>query len=236
MVAVIGDVHGCYYTLQQLVDKIKIKHPNIKIYCVGDLVDRGNYNLEVIEYLLSENIEFTLGNHDLMFYSYYKQPDSIMAKNWIQNGSATTITSYYNNNLILEKHLSIVINAPLFIDTEDCFISHAGISKSYKNRLPHNFLFNLAELKKFLESDLSENNSIIWCRGELLNIDKLQVVGHTHRKETYFNPNSNVMYIDTTAFGKNKLTAVIVNQNKLVEIIDQKTFGDDSDNRWNCYL
>ncbi len=31
MVAVIGDVHGCYYTLKELVDKIKNKYPNIKI-------------------------------------------------------------------------------------------------------------------------------------------------------------------------------------------------------------
>ena len=48
MVAVIGDVHGCYYTLKQLVEKIKAKYPDISIYCVGDLVDRGNFSCEVI--------------------------------------------------------------------------------------------------------------------------------------------------------------------------------------------
>ena len=39
MIAVIGDVHGCFYTLKQLVDKIRTKYPSISIYCVGDLVD-----------------------------------------------------------------------------------------------------------------------------------------------------------------------------------------------------
>ena len=31
MVAVIGDVHGCFYTLQNLVEKIRAKYPDIKI-------------------------------------------------------------------------------------------------------------------------------------------------------------------------------------------------------------
>ncbi len=51
MIAVIGDVHGCYYTLKQLVDKIRKKYPAISIYCVGDLVDRGNYSFEVIDFV-----------------------------------------------------------------------------------------------------------------------------------------------------------------------------------------
>ena len=35
MVAVIGDVHGCYQTLKQLVENIRTKYPGISIYCVG---------------------------------------------------------------------------------------------------------------------------------------------------------------------------------------------------------
>jgi serine/threonine protein phosphatase 1 len=236
MVAVIGDVHGCIYTLRQLVDKIKNKYPTIEIFCVGDLVDRGNYSLEVIDFILAENISFTLGNHDLMFYSYYRDTHSIMSKNWNHNGSSFTISSYDNKPEKLEEHLNQIIRAPLFIDSTDCFISHAGISNQYENLFPKNVFNNLTELKKYLEKDLLESNSIIWARGELMNIGKLQVVGHTHRKETFYNQVSNVVYIDTTAFGMNKLTAVIVDQNKIVDIIDQKTFRDDTDSRWNYYL
>ena len=65
-------------------------------------------------------------------------------------------------------------------------------------------------------------DSIIWTRGDLLNIGKLQVVGHTHRKEVFFDKTSNTLYIDTTAFGNNKLSAAIIDQNTLIEIIDQK--------------
>ncbi len=236
MVAVIGDVHGCYYTLKELVDKIKKKYPNIKIYCVGDLVDRGNNSFEVIEYIKSQEILFTLGNHDYMFYTHFKDPHSSMAKTWVYNGSESTLKSYINKSDELEKHLFAIKNAPLFIDTEDCFISHAGISQKLKTKLPEDILSNLTEVKNILSSDLSDRNSILWCRDELLNIGKLQVVGHTHRKEVFYDGNSNTVYIDTTAFGLNKLSAAIVNKSKLVEVIDQKTFRDDTDSRWNYYL
>ena len=51
MIAVIGDVHGCYYTLVELYNNIKNKFPNIEIYAVGDFIDRGNNSFEVMEFI-----------------------------------------------------------------------------------------------------------------------------------------------------------------------------------------
>ena len=232
MVAVIGDVHGCYYTLKELVDKIKNKYPNIKIFCVGDLVDRGNNSFEVIEFVVAEKIQCVIGNHDFMFYSNMRDPYSLMAKSWNYNGAETTLASYKDKLNQMDKHLDLIINSPLFFNLDDCFISHAGISKSLKDKLPENFLSDDAALKEILSNDLFNQNSIIWARGDLLNIGKLQVVGHTHRKEVFFDKVSNALYIDTTAFGNNKLSAAIVEQNKLIEIIDQKTNADDVNRNW----
>ena len=236
MVAVIGDVHGCYHTLKELVDKIKNKYPNIEIYCVGDLVDRGNNSFEVIEYVIAEKIHFTLGNHDYMFYSNMREPFSLMAKSWTYNGAETTLTSYKDKLSQMDQHLDLIISAPLFYNLDDCFISHAGISKSIKDKLPINYLSNDAALKEILGKDLHDQNSILWARGDLLNIGKLQIVGHTHRKEVFFDKDANVIYIDTTAFGNNKLTAVIIEQNKLIETIDQNTNSDDVNRNWTYNL
>lgn len=236
MIAVIGDVHGCYHTLKQLVDKVKKKYTDIGLYCVGDLVDRGNFSFEVVDFVLTEKINFTLGNHDLMFYSFFRDPESSMAKAWIHNGAESTIKSYENKMDLLESHLDSIIKAPLFINREDCFISHAGISITFKSRLGEYPLTNSKLLNKVLSSDLYEHESILWCRNKLLNIGKLQVVGHTHRKETLFDEAANAIYIDTTAFGNNKLTAVIIENNKIIETIDQKTYTDDANKRWNYYL
>ncbi len=232
MVAVIGDVHGCFYTLKQLVNKVRNKYSSIEIFCVGDLVDRGNHSFEVIEYIIAEKIQFTLGNHDYMFYSNMRDPFSLMAKSWNYNGAETTLTSYKDRFHQMDEHLDMIIGTPLFYNLDDCFVSHAGISKSLKDKLPSNFLSKDSELKEILNSDLFNQDSIIWTRGDLLNIGKLQVVGHTHRKEVFFDKTSNTLYIDTTAFGNNKLSAAIIEQNTLIEIIDQKTCVDDVNRNW----
>lgn len=237
MIAVIGDVHGCFYTLKSLVERIKQDYPGIPIYCVGDLVDRGNHSYEVLEYVKSEKIIFTLGNHDYMFYASMREPSTLMAKSWKYNGAETTLSSYSGDRFEkLDEHLDLIISAPLFFNLDDCFISHAGISIHLKDKLPESFLNHPLELEKILREELFEQDSIIWTRSELLNIGKLQVVGHTHRKTVNYDKSSNALYIDTTAFGNNNLTAVIIDQNKHLNTIYEKTFPDDVNKNWTYYL
>lgn len=227
MIAVIGDIHGCGHTLKALVDKIRAKYPGIMIYSVGDLIDRGNYSYEVIEYLTKENIPFTPGNHDYMFYFFINFPSSQMGNSWLFNGYETTMQSYEGREKKIKDHLAIIEKAPLFFNLEDCFISHAGISKYYKSKLPENYLSDPETLNKILADDITEAHSIIWTRGELLNIGKLQVVGHTRMDEIIYDEKSNALYIDTSIYSGNKLTAVIVNKNKLVETLSEGTFPED---------
>ena len=230
MVAVLGDIHGCFYTLKNLVDKIKNKYPGIIIYSVGDLIDRGNFSFEVIEYLQHENILFTPGNHDYMFYFYINYPASQMGNAWLFNGSESTLQSYTGREDKIKEHLEIIGKAPLFLNLNDCFISHAGISKYYRQKLPKNILSDVEFLDKVLREDFSESHSILWTRGELMNIGKLQVVGHTRRDEIVFNKLSNTLYIDTSIYAGNKLSAVIVDKNQLIEVIDEKTCPEDINN------
>ena len=83
MIAIIGDVHGCYYTLAELYNNIKNKYPDIEIYCVGDLIDRGNNSYEVMEFVINKKIQFTPGNHEYMFYNFFKDPTSVFARSWV---------------------------------------------------------------------------------------------------------------------------------------------------------
>lgn len=235
MVAVIGDVHGCFHTLKALVEKIRKKYSGISIYCVGDLVDRGNNSFKVLEFMMAENIQFTLGNHDFMFYSNMRDPFSLMAKSWNYNGAETTLASYKEKINLIDEHLDYIIGAPLFFNIQDCFISHAGISVKYKSYFENSFPSD-DELSILFKKDLDDQNSIIWARGNLLNIRKLQVVGHTHRKEVFFDKDANTVYIDTTAYGNNKLTSIIVNQNKLIDTLEEKTMIDDVNRNWTYNL
>ena len=235
MIAVIGDVHGCFLTLEKLVEQIKTKYPDIDLYCVGDLVDRGNFSYEVLEFVKDNNIIFTPGNHDYMFYYHIKEPTNPIGKPWIYNGCEPTLKSYLGRWEKMNDHLDMIKSAPLIIDHPDCFISHAGISKTFDEILQDNLLKNPQELDKLLRLNIFNEDGIHWNRVQLLNIGKLQVIGHTHRKEIYFDKLANALYIDTTAYGKNKLSAVITHENELVEVIDQKTCSEDVHPKWICY-
>ena len=110
MVAVIGDVHGCYFTLAELYQNIKIKYPEIEVYCVGDLVDRGNYSREVIDFIVDNKIKFTPGNHDYMFFHYFRKPDTIFAKSWYYNGNEATLNSYEEFPDKMNDHIDLIIS------------------------------------------------------------------------------------------------------------------------------
>jgi len=227
MVAVIGDIHGCLYTLQNLVEQIRQKYPSIEIYAVGDFVDRGNFSYEVIEFIKSEKIKFTAGNHDYMMYYFIKNPTHEFGKPWPYNGYETTLMSYNEHFDKLSEHLDLIIKNPLYYNLEDCFISHAGISKSMKSQLPNNFQNDLKTLDDIISSNLNSESGILWTRENLLNIGKLQVVGHTIKKEVTLIEKSNAIYIDTGAFLGNKLCAVIVENNKLIEVLEERTHNSD---------
>ena len=227
MVAVIGDIHGCLNTLQNLVSNIRRNYPAIEIYCVGDLIDRGNFSYEVVEFVKSEKIKFTPGNHDYMMYYFIKHPTSEIGRPWMHNGYETTLISYNDHFEKLNEHLEFIINKPLFYNLDDCFISHAGISKHMKNLLPKNFTNDFSSFEKITKANLNKEEGILWTRNTLLNIGKLQVVGHTIKREVIHSEKFNAVYIDTGAFLGNKLSAVIVMNNKIIEILEEKTHKAD---------
>jgi bis(5'-nucleosyl)-tetraphosphatase (symmetrical) len=64
---VIGDIHGCFLTLQGLLQKIRFSSSQDRLWLVGDLVARGPRSLEVLRWAreMGERVVTVLGNHDL---------------------------------------------------------------------------------------------------------------------------------------------------------------------------
>lgn len=64
---VIGDIQGCYDTLMSLLDAIHYEPKKDRLWCVGDLVNRGKNSLAVLRFFQQLPIQpmITLGNHDL---------------------------------------------------------------------------------------------------------------------------------------------------------------------------
>jgi serine/threonine protein phosphatase 1 len=79
---VIGDVHGCYAELIDLLAEIyaDAKGADVTIYFIGDLIDKGPESgavLRLIEddFLMATKFKFILGNHEEKFLRWCKAQD-----------------------------------------------------------------------------------------------------------------------------------------------------------------
>ncbi|POP46464.1 serine/threonine protein phosphatase [Superficieibacter electus] len=82
---VVGDIHGCYSLLQSRLTEIGFCREKDLLISVGDNIDRGPENMDVLRLLNEPWFISVMGNHEAMALDAFATQDGNM---WLGNGGA----------------------------------------------------------------------------------------------------------------------------------------------------
>ncbi|BGI51341.1 MAG: bis(5'-nucleosyl)-tetraphosphatase (symmetrical) ApaH [Buchnera aphidicola (Ceratovacuna japonica)] len=132
----VGDIHGCFKQLKNLLKKVSFNFRNDILWVTGDLVAKGPDSIEVLKFLNKnkKSVRIVLGNHDLNLIRLYFESLLFPNKlNILEN-------DYYNL-----KNLKSIIDwlriQPIFrVNFKKRFvISHAGIPPKWDINLSKHY-------------------------------------------------------------------------------------------------
>ena len=123
-VLVVGDVHGCFEELQELLSKCNYRSSVDQLVFVGDILGKGPLSLQVVDFAMKQGALCVRGNHEQVVIS------------WYQNKPANTPKlkpSYLKLAQSLSpQHWNYLLSCPLYLEIPeyDLLVVHAGIDPS----------------------------------------------------------------------------------------------------------
>lgn len=164
----IGDIHGCFEQLKQLIEeKIRLTIYD-KLVFLGDYIDRGPESKEVIDFIIDLkdkgfDIIALSGNHEQMLLDAWEEED--FTGIWMINGGKATLKSF---GIKTVKDLD-----PLYLN----FFRSLKLMAEIKN-----YLFVHAGFNDEIEHPFEDTYHMIWkCRQKYSHVlfkDKTIVHGH----------------------------------------------------------
>ncbi len=214
--AVIGDVHGCYYELKELINKIWKKYgKDTLIISVGDNIDRGDYNIKTLELcieLFNEGKFLEVQSNHMDKFVRWLKGNNVK----ISHGMQKTVNEFLELPKVIQQQYTKKIidyysKAPLYIviNDKETVIAHAGIKDEMIGKVGKkvkSFVLYGQTTGRYTPEGFPERED--WTKDRKPKPDSPKIVyGHVVFEEPYIN---NKCYgIDTGCVFGNKLTAYI---------------------------
>lgn len=134
----IGDIHGGYRALLQVLERANFDYENDTLISLGDIADGWSETPEAIEELLKiKNLIHIKGNHDQWAYrgltnDYSFKHFSGDHSCWIHHGGKATVDAYERRPELVASHIEYFNSALLYyLDDQNRLFLHAGFNEDF---------------------------------------------------------------------------------------------------------
>lgn len=129
---IVGDVHGCWYTLLDLFDRLQLTAADQLIF-VGDYIDRGPYSRQVWEALtqrptLPARLVCLRGNHEQLLLDAWNGDPNRLA--FFEEGEGlTTLRSFGANRVgdLPAAFIDFLSQLAYFYQDDQLIVAHGGL-------------------------------------------------------------------------------------------------------------
>lgn len=232
-VLIIGDIHGCYDEMIELINSSKIEIGKDIIITVGDIIDRGYKTYETINFFKQTPNAFSImGNHEIKHIKKMILNKSLFDKQ--------DFTGEIQRLMLTEKEyleiLDFISTFPLYINLElatgeKYLIVHAGWSNNIEK---NNLRLNITDDGK-IDQDIRyilgigsqgrkgfDNSSDPWFNS--LKTNYKVVFGHSKYENVETGKSNNVFGIDTGCYEGRKLSGLLLPSEEIVEVKAKKDY------------
>ena len=221
---VVGDIHGCFDELAQLLELIGFGKEDVLI-SVGDMLDRGSNSWKVCGFFRdTPNAHSVLGNHERRVAGTIRGT-SLPA--WSQKHSLSMLNP--EDRLIWAEYLE---SLPAVIETEHVIVTHAQLDPD-KSLQQQDAYFTCAVGGSKVHIPLDENGVPLWFYKT--DFKKPVCMGHVGYPKVELVA-GRLFALDTGVVRGRELTCVVFPGGKLFSVKSKQDYYTESFNEWRLKM
>jgi hypothetical protein len=211
---VVGDIHGCYDELQDLLALVGFSGAD-RLICVGDLVVKGERSREVLDLFMTDaRFASVLGNHDRAVMRALRG-EQIELKQTQEKCVAEL--SHQGG-----RYAQYLSSLPLWLDLGAYAVVHAGVRPGVA--LSAQDVEDLTELRT-LGPDRTSRAGVPWY--DIYEGEKVILFGHWPAGHPRRGPSA--LGLDTGCVYGYELTAFILEENQLVSVPARRAYSGSAE-------
>jgi diadenosine tetraphosphatase ApaH/serine/threonine PP2A family protein phosphatase len=208
-VIVIGDIHGCFDELTDLLNLVELKKDD-RVVAVGDLIVKGEKNREVLDLFIDDRrFSSVIGNHDRKLRQVWRgEPVRLTKAQQLARAELEVNRGRYS---------TFLQSLPFMIDLGSHLVVHAGVRPGVS--LKYQMAADLTELRT-MGANPDNKRGVPWY--QVYRGKKIVLFGHWPADVPRRGPRA--IGLDTGCVYGGRLTAFVIETNQFLSVAARRAY------------